>query len=124
MDDKKRQFLFQQLKGLLQEYGDVLEIDSSPGKYSLSSTKEIEVEGETHQGYYFAGLRELKNIVGFYYEPLHVCPELRDQVPPGLQSLLKGDTCFNIKALTPEIERDLIKMMNLGIETYKSYGFI
>ncbi len=124
MDDKKRQFLFQQLKSLLQEYGDVLEIDSSPGKYSLSSTKEIEVDGETHQGYYFAGLRELKNIVGFYYEPIHVCPELRDEVPASLQSLLKGNTCFNIKALTPEIERDLVKMINLGIETYKGYGFI
>ncbi|MEI8283026.1 MAG: hypothetical protein WCG75_11515 [Armatimonadota bacterium] len=124
MDDKKRQFLFQQLKSLLQEYGDVLEIDSSPGKYSLSSTKEIEVDGETHQGYYFAGLRELKNIVGFYFMPLHVCPELRDEVPASLQGILKGNTCFNIKALTPEIERDLVKMINLGIETYKGYGFI
>ena len=124
MDDKKRQFLFQQLKSLLQEYGDVLEIDSSPGKYSLSSTKEIEVDGETHQGYYFAGLRELKNIVGFYFMPIHVCPELRDEVPASLQGILKGNTCFNIKALTPEIERDLVKMINLGIETYKGYGFI
>ena len=124
MDDKKRQFLFQQLKGLLQEYGDVLEIDSSPGKYSLSSTKEIEVDGETHEGYYFAGLRELKNIVGFYFMPIHVCPELRDQVPESLQSILKGNTCFNIKSLTPETERDLNKLMKLGIETYKGYGFI
>jgi hypothetical protein len=124
MDDKKRQFLFEQLKSLLQEFGDVLEIDSSPGKYSLSSTKEIEVDGETHQGYYFAGLRELKNIVGFYFMPIHVCPELRDEVPASLQGILKGNTCFNIKALTPEIERDLVKMINLGIETYKGYGFI
>ena len=62
--------------------------------------------------------------MGFYYEPLHVCPELREQVPQSLQDILKGNTCFNIKALTPEIERDLIKMMNLGIETYKGYGFI
>ncbi len=124
MDDKKRQFLFEQLKTLLQEFGDVLEIDSSPGKYSLSSTKEIEVDGETHQGYYFAGLRELKNIIGFYYMPIHVCPELRDEIPESLQRILKGNTCFNIKALTPEIERDLKKMINLGIETYKGYGFM
>lgn len=124
MDDKKRQFLFEQLKTLLQEFGDVLEIDSSPGKYSLSSTKEIEVDGETHQGYYFAGLRELKNIIGFYFMPIHVCPELRDEVPESLQKILKGNTCFNIKALTPEIEHDLKKMINLGIETYKGYGFI
>ena len=125
MDDRKRQDLFEQLKALLQEYGDVLEIDSDPGKYSLSTTKPIEVDGENHEhGYYFAGLRAQKNVVAFYYEPIHVWPDLKEAIPESVQAIQKGDTTFNVKVLTPELQRDLRKMMDLGVQTYKDLGWI
>jgi polyhydroxyalkanoate synthesis regulator protein len=124
MDDQKRRYLFEQLKTLLQGYGDVLELDSSPGKYSLSTTKQIIVDDEIHEGYQFVEIRELKNLVGFYYMPIHVCPELRDEVPTSMQAILKGNTCFNIKAFTPEIERGLKDLMKLGMDKYKENDWI
>lgn len=125
MDDRKRQDLFEQLKALLQEYGDVLEIDSDPGKYSLSTSKPIDVDGETHQhGYYFAGLRTQKNGVSFYYEPIHLWPDLKEAIPESVKDIQKGDTTFNVKVLTPELRRDLVKMIDLGVETYKELGWI
>lgn len=125
MDDQKRRYLFEQLKTLLQGYGDVLELDSSPGKYSLSTTKPILVDDEVHDdGYIFAEIRELKNLVGFYFMPIQVIPELRDQVPASLQGILKGATCFNIKTFSPEIERGLKDLMKLGMDQYKENDWI
>jgi hypothetical protein len=125
MDDQKRRYLFEQLKTLLQGYGDVLELDSSPGKYSLSTTKPILVDDEVHEsGYSFAEIRELKNLVGFYFMPIEICPELRDEVPATLQGILKGTTCFNIKAFTPEIERGLKDLMKLGMDKYKENDWL
>ena len=125
MDDKKRKFLYEQLKTFLQEYGDILEIDNTSGKYSLSTTKPIIVDGEVHEnGYYFAGLRELKNIVGFYFTPIHAIPELRDQIPERLAVIQKGNTCFNVKQMTDEMERDLKELMKIGIDAYREMGWI
>jgi len=124
MDEKQRQELFGELKSLLAEFGDVLVIGGEGTKYSLSTTKPIEVDGKLHEGYYFAGLRELKNIVGFYFMPIYICPELRERVPTSLQKILKGNTCFNFKKLTPELANDLKEMMNVGIETYRNKGWI
>jgi hypothetical protein len=124
MDDQKRRYLFEQLKTLLQGYGDVLEIDSSPGKYSLSTTKDILVDDEIHQGYQFVEIRELKNLVGFYFIPIQVCPDLREFIPESLQSLLKGTTCFNIKSLTPEVERGIKEMMKFAMDEYRLQGWL
>lgn len=125
MDEAKRKELFDQLRTLLETYSGVLEVSEVPGKYSLSTTKPIVVDGKSHpNGYYFGGLREQKNIVGFYFMPIYVCPELREQVPESLRKVLKGNTCFNLKKLTPEMESDLKEMMNAGIETYRKMGWI
>lgn len=120
MTEEARKELFQNLKAILTSFvGDLVESESE-GKYALSNTKPIEVDGKLHEGYYFAGLRENKNIIGFYFMPVYTCPELRDQLPSGMAKLLKGNTCFNMKKLTPELEIEIREMMELGMAAYRA----
>ena len=119
MDPQLRQQLFDQLKGILVEFADGFEVRDEPGRFSLTTTKTIVVDGKAHEGYYFAGLRENKNIIGFYFMPIYVFPELREAVPASLKKILKGYTCFNFKSLNPEMIGDLRLMMENGIREYK-----
>src|SRR5947207_1459193 len=107
MEETQRKALYTQLKTILAEYADLFTVYDNPGKYSLYTKKHISMDGKPPDEQYFAGLRELKNIVGFYFMPVYTVPELREQVPASFQKNLKGNACFNFKALTPEMIADL-----------------
>jgi hypothetical protein len=125
MDTDKRKELFHHLQALLDPFAGDLTAEIGEGRYSLSTTKPIIVDDKVREeGYYFAGLREQKNIVGFYFMPLHVCPELIAKVPASLQKLLKGKTCFNVKAITPQMSTDFRLLMEMGIATYRANGWM
>ena len=119
MDANVRAILYAQLRDILEEFAPGFEVATSSGKYSLSTTKLLEYEDKLQEGIYFAGLRELKNIVGFYFMPILTDPDLLEKVPASLLAIHKGDNCFNVKALNPQIIGDIKKLMNLGIERYK-----
>ncbi len=124
MDEQIRKELFDRLATLLSRHRDGFELSTSEGKVALSTTKPIVVDGKEHQGYYFAGIRENKNIVGFYFMPIYTIHELRSDVPESLIKILKGNTCFNVKKLTPEIESGLEELIKLGIDAYRSKGWL
>lgn len=119
MDDNVRAILYAHMRDVLEEYAPLFEVAESSGKYSLSTTKLLEHDGKLQEGIYFAGLRELKNIVGFYFMPIFTDLDLREKIPSCLVPIQKGDTCFNFKALTPEMVAGIRTLMKLGIERYK-----
>ena len=124
MDDATRKQLYGELKEILENYQSVFIVSEGDDKYSLSTSKPISVNSKTQDGIFFAGLRELKGTVGFYFMPIYTDPELLSLVPVALQKSLKGKSCFNIKALTPEMKDGISKLMQLGIKQYKEKGWI
>jgi len=97
MEETQRKALYAQLKAILAEYADLCIVYDNPGKYSLYTKKHVSMDGKPPDEQYFAGLRELKNSVGFYVMPVYTVPELREQVPACLQKILKRNACFNVK---------------------------
>ncbi len=124
MDANTRAILFAQLRDLLDEFASQFEVETSSGKYSMSTTKLLEYEDKLQEGIYFAGLRELKNIVGFYFTPIQTDPDLIEKIPHSLAGIQKGDNCFNIKALTPQMATDIRLLMKVGIDRYKSKDWL
>lgn len=117
--------IFARLKGRLRKYEGPLEarIDR-PGRYELWSVKDIVIEGRERKEVYFAGLIVQSDYVGLYYMPVYIDAELKKVFPPELVKLLKGKSCFHIRALTPPLERQIAEALEQGYRLYKKRGWI
>ena len=117
--------IFNKLKSLLKKYENPLkpkfDLDS---KYDLWSIKEVEIAGRKKKEVYFAGLIIQSSYVGFYYMPIYTDTNLQDVFKPGLLKLLKGKSCFHIKKLDNELERQIIEALEIGYQLYKKRGWI
>jgi hypothetical protein len=125
--DKQKHLIsiFNRLKEMLKLYENPMrpkfDLDS---KYDLWSFKEVEIAGRTRKEVYFAGLIIQSSYVGFYYMPVYTDTKLKDIFEPELLSLLKGKSCFHIKKLDSNLERQIIRALKLGYELYKKRGWV
>jgi hypothetical protein len=117
--------IYQGLKKILKRYEGKLQpkfdLDS---KYDLWSFKELEIAGRKRKEVYFAGLIIQSSYVGFYFMPVYVEREMKDVFEPELLSLLKGKSCFHIKKLDKDIERQIKKALKVGYKLYEERGWI
>ena len=125
--DKQKHLIsvFNRLKAILNQYENPMrpkfDLDS---KYDLWSFKDVEIAGRKRKEIYFAGLIIQSNYVGLYYMPIYVDTKLENVFEPELLSLLKGKSCFHIKKLDTNLERQITKALNLGYKLYKNRGWV
>lgn len=124
-DVKKLIKIFKRLKTILKKYEDPLkpkfDLDS---KYDLWSFKNVEIAGRKRKEVSFASIIIQSNYVGFYYMPIYTDTLFQEVFEPELLKLLKGKTCFHIKELTPELEKQIVKALDIGYDLYKKRGWI
>ena len=117
--------IFNKLKTLLKKYENPLkpkfDLDS---KYDLWSIKEVEIARRKKKEVYFAGLIIQSSYVGFYYMPIYADTNLQDVFKPELLKLLKGKSCFHIKKLDAELEKQIMEALEIGYQLYKNRGWI
>jgi hypothetical protein len=89
----------------------------------LYSVKKIEALGRTYDEMFFAGVRMNKGAVGFYFMPIYT-HEKEFKLSPELKKLLKGKSCFHLKKLHEETERQLADLLKQGFECYKKAGWV
>jgi len=117
--------IFRRLKKILKKYEKPLipkfDLDS---KYDLWSIKNIVVDGRKKKEVYFAGLIIQSIYVGFYYMPVYTDVQLKKFFKPDLLRLLKGKTCFHIKKLDENLEKQIDEALQKGYELYEKRGWI
>lgn len=115
IDVKKLIEIFKRLKSFLKKFEDPLkpkfDLDS---KYDLWSFKEVEIAGRKRKEVFFASIIIQSNYVGLYYMPIYTDVKLRDVFKPELLKLLKGKSCFHIKDLNPELEKQIVDALEIG----------
>jgi len=117
--------IFSTLKDLLTSYakGNYAPKADLPGQYELYYNKEAEVNGKQLPEMPFCSLLIQKGYVGFYFFPIYADPQLKDELDPSLLKLLKGKTCFHIKALDSTLLDQITKALNTGYKAYASKGW-
>ena len=116
--------IFRRLKAVLKEYeGELRPKVDLDSKYDLWSFKDVVVGGR-RKDVYFAGLIIQSRYVGFYYMPVYTDSDLKDLFRPELLKLLKGKSCFHIKALDAELEDQIREALEMGYRLYKDKGWI
>jgi len=117
--------IFSRLRSLLASYSPPLAVATDfPGRYGLSSIKEIEIAGREKHELSFATVIIQKTYVGFYFMPIYTHPALLASIPEDLRKLLKGKSCFHVKTLPPALFIQLGKLTKEGFRLYKKEGLI
>jgi len=117
--------IFNRLKKLLKKYEKPLKPKyNEKGKYDLWSFKDLEIDGRKRKEVYFAGLIIQSNYVGFYFMPIYAETKLKDYFKPELLGLLKGKSCFHIRALDVKLEMQIAKALKLGWALYKKRKWV
>ena len=65
-----------------------------------------------------------KGFVGFYYMPVYVEPGIEEKLSPELAKLLKGKSCFHVKALTPGVRDGIKSALELGVKRFRDRGWV
>lgn len=117
--------IFDRLRLLLCQYQPTLEPKrDEPGYFDLWSFKDLVIDGRKRKEVFFAGIIIQKGYVGFYYMPVYAEPEIKAFFKPELLTLLKGKSCFHIKALDEQLEGQIRDALARGFDLYKSRGWV
>ena len=117
--------IFNRLKKILLNFEDpLLPKLKEDGKYDLWSFKDLVIDGRKRKELYFAGLIIQGKHVGFYYMPIYTDTKLRNVFSPELIKLLKGKSCFHIRNLDKNLEKQIESALKKGYELYQKRGWI
>jgi hypothetical protein len=116
---------FKELRGLLKRYQPPLvsKMDDA-SHFDLWSIKDVEIAGRKRNEVYFAGVIIQRSFVGFYYMPVYASPEMKKIFAPELLALLKGKSCFHVKALDARLLRQIKSALAAGYRLYKKNGWV
>lgn len=119
--------IFNKLVELFKPYetGSLTLKGGTKGEAALISYKPIEVLGRKKEEMYFAGALVQKGYVGFYYMPVYTDEEKKEVfTKPELLKLLKGKSCFHIKKMDDELEKQIKDALKRGYAAYKKKKWI
>lgn len=117
--------IFNQIKALMVNYQPPLVArKTEPDYFDLWSEKDLVIEGRKRKEFFFAGLIIQKGYVGFYFMPVYAEPEVKVLFPPELLRLLKGKSCFHIKALDEKLLKQIEDVLRQGFEMYQRRGWV
>ena len=126
--DKQKELIsiFNKLKKILNKYekGTIKSKWDLDSKYDLWSIKDLEIAGRKRKEVYFAALITQSNYVGFYFMPVYVDTTMKDVFGPELLKLLKGKSCFHVKKLDKNLEKQIKDALDKGYKLYKKRGWI
>jgi hypothetical protein len=89
----------------------------------MCGTKEVMQGKQKVDGYYFASVIPKAKDCRLYYFPLYTHKD-EFSLSEELQKALKGKSCFHIKKMSAEIEKEIGEMVKKGIEIYKKNDLI
>lgn len=117
--------IFGSIKSLMKVYeGDLVARYDLDSKYDLWSEKNVEIEGKKRKEVYFGGLIIQSRHVGFYFMPVYTDTLLKEVFAPELLKLLKGKSCFHIKKLDKQLEKQISDALKKGYQLYQKRGWI
>lgn len=90
----------------------------------FAGTKEVMQGKQKVQGHYFASIMPKPKDVRFYFFPIYTHVDKYDDVSEEVRKLLKGKSCFHIKKLSEEAEKEIGDMIARGVALYQQDGLI
>lgn len=87
--------------------------------FEVAGTKEAMQGKQKVDGFYFGSVVPKPKDIRLYYFPIYTHPDEFKWLSEQLRKFLKGKSCFHIKKLDEELETEIGKMIDLGVEIYQ-----
>ncbi len=95
-----------------------------PGNFELSGTIKAQQGKKMVDGYYFSSLVPKAKDVRFYFFPAYTHADLFDDLSETMTKFKKGKSCFHVKYLDADLEKEIKKMMKTAIKAYQKDGLL
>ena len=96
----------------------------SDASFEVSGTIEAMQGKQKVDGYYFATVVPKPKDIRLYFFPIYTHVDAFKNISPSLRKMLKGKSCFHIKELDEEVKKDVLEMIELGVQLYQKDGLI
>lgn len=108
------------LKLLMRDHVPPLQIrKDNENVFELAGTREVMQGKQLVDGYYFGSVVPKPKDIRLYFFPIYTHPNKFGPLSETLKRYLKGKSCFHIKKLTPELEKEISQMIDLGVSLYQ-----
>jgi len=120
--DKLRQFL----TGLLKDHSNVLKVVADTEvKFEVSGTVPTMQGKQKVDGIYFASVVPKPKDVRFYFFPMYTHSDaLKPSMSPELAKRLKGKSCYHIKSLDENLQKELESLVAEAVKLYQNDGWL
>lgn len=110
----------------------ILESQLGPLRVRVDKESNFEVAGtipvmqgkKKVDGFYFSSLVPKPKDVRFYFFPAYTHPEAFNDLSESMQKFKKGKSCFHVKYLDEDLEKEIQGMVEKAVEIYKKDGLL
>lgn len=113
------------LKGKLEEFLGTLKVRvDKPTNFEVNGTIEAPQGKKMVQGIYFSSIVPKDKDVRFYFYPAYTHPKEFEGISDRLKKFKKGKSCFHVKYLDEELEKEINQMISKAIDLYRKEGWL
>ena len=95
-----------------------------PSNFEVNGTIEAPQGKKMVQGIYFSSIVPKEKDVRFYFYPIYTHPKEFENISDRLKKFKKGKSCFHIKYLDDELEKEINQMISKAIGVYRKDGWL
>ncbi len=115
----------EKLKNILKEHIGSLKVRvDKPTNFEVNGTIEAPQGKQIVQGIYFSSVVPKEKDVRLYFYPAYTHPAEFNDLSDQLKKFKKGKSCFHIKFLNDELEKEIRHQVNKAIKIYKRDGLL
>lgn len=115
----------ERLKNILEEFMGPLRVRyDKPTNFEVCGTLEVMQGKKLVDGYYFSSLVPKVKDVRFYFFPAYTHAAEFEKLSETLTKFKKGKSCFHIKYLDDDLEKEIKKMVGKAVKLYKKDGLL
>ncbi|MEM1220080.1 MAG: hypothetical protein AAGH79_14265 [Bacteroidota bacterium] len=109
---------------LKEQLGPLQIVKENADVFEVGGTKEVMQGKQKVEGHYFASVVPKAKDVRLYFFPIYTHPDDFVGISDDFRKFLKGKSCFHIKRLDAEMESEVRRAIQKGVELYQRDGLI
>jgi hypothetical protein len=112
---------FRALKAILQPLeAELVKVHDQPDNYYLD-TAHIQ---KNRKPLFFASVRVGRKYVSYHLMPVYLWPDLVDDLSEDLRRRMQGKSCFNMKAVDPDLLNELTALTSRAFSKCREAGYV
>lgn len=127
LTDDQKKAIYEQVVALIRDEIDEPFVvnDAGANNLSVDTSRKISINGRTPKPLNLLSVIIQKQHIGFYFMPVYIEPEMKEDLPDDLAKMLKGKSCFHIKGMLDEDKEQKFRaLIRDGVARYRANDWV